>query len=92
VFASVELRVSLVRAVNSGISALVDANGRVVSKTYADDPYRHPRGSDGLLVSAPMMDLPQTPFSRVGNLFAQVCTAASAALLVAAWVLLRRSK
>jgi apolipoprotein N-acyltransferase len=92
VFASVELRVSLVRAVNSGISALVDANGRVVSKTYADDPYRHPRGSDGLLVSAPMMDLPQTPFSRVGDLFAQVCTAASAVLLGAAWVLRRRRK
>ncbi len=55
VFASVELRVSMVRAVNSGVSALIDPNGRVTQKTYADDPYRHPRGADGIVVTAPKM-------------------------------------
>ncbi len=42
VFGSVELRVSMVRAVNSGVSAYIDPNGRLLQKTYADDPYRHP--------------------------------------------------
>ena len=32
VFASVELRVSMVRAVNSGVSALIDPNGRVAAE------------------------------------------------------------
>ena len=40
VFATVELRVAMVRSVNSGVSALIDPNGRLLQKTYADDPYR----------------------------------------------------
>jgi apolipoprotein N-acyltransferase len=92
VFASVELRVSMVRAVNSGVSALIDANGRVVKKTYADDPYRHPRDADGILVSTPMMSSPATMFARVGNLFAMLCVAVSAALTGASWYMLRRSR
>ena len=92
VFASVELRVSMVRAVNSGVSALIDANGRVVKKTYADDPYLHPRDSDGVLVSTPLMSSPATLFSRVGNLFAMLCMAACAALLGTSWYMLRRSR
>jgi apolipoprotein N-acyltransferase len=81
VFASVELRVSMVRAVNSGVSALIDANGRVVESSYADDPYLHPRGPDGILVSTPMMTSAPTVFIRAGNLFADICVAACAALL-----------
>jgi apolipoprotein N-acyltransferase len=92
VFASVELRVSMVRAVNSGVSALIDPNGRVVKKTYADDPYLHPRDSDGVLVSTPIMTPPPTLFSRVGNLFATLCVATSAALLGVSWYMPRRSK
>src|SRR5260370_31690076 len=55
VFATVELRVSLARSVNSGVSALIDPNARALDKTYPDDPYRPPRGSYGVLVSAPNM-------------------------------------
>jgi apolipoprotein N-acyltransferase len=55
VFSAIELRVALVRAVNSGVSALIDPNGRLLERTYADDPYRDPRPADGLLVSAPKM-------------------------------------
>jgi apolipoprotein N-acyltransferase len=84
VFASVELRVSMVRAVNSGVSALIDPNGRVLQKSYANDPYRNPRSSDGILVSAPHMDGGHTLFVAVGNLFAYLCTAATLALLGAA--------
>jgi apolipoprotein N-acyltransferase len=73
VFASVELRVAMVRAVNSGISALVDPNGRLVSKSYADDPYRHPRPADGLLVAAPRMPGSDTVYVRYGYWFPTLC-------------------
>ncbi|RMH44492.1 MAG: apolipoprotein N-acyltransferase [Deltaproteobacteria bacterium] len=38
VFRAVELRADLVRAVNTGVSAFIDATGRVYAKTYAMDP------------------------------------------------------
>jgi apolipoprotein N-acyltransferase len=85
VFASVELRVGMVRAVNSGVSALIDPNGRVTAKTYADDPYRHPRGADGLMVTVPKMAGGHTVYVAVGNLFAYLCLAASVLLLGVSW-------
>jgi apolipoprotein N-acyltransferase len=85
VFAGVELRVSMVRAVNSGVSALIDANGRVVQRTYADDPYRHPRPSDGVVVSTPIMSSAETVYARVGNLFAYLCLAACLLALGVSW-------
>jgi apolipoprotein N-acyltransferase len=84
VFASVELRVSMVRAVNSGVSALIDPNGRVVRQTYADDPYRNPRAEDGIVVSVPRMPGSRTMFVAVGNLFAYLCMAATLALIAVA--------
>jgi apolipoprotein N-acyltransferase len=81
VFASVELRVGLVRAVNSGVSALIDPNGRVLEKSYANDPYRNPRSADGIVVSAPIMPGTKTPYVVIGNLFAYVCAAATLILL-----------
>jgi apolipoprotein N-acyltransferase len=85
VFASVELRVSMVRSVNSGISALIDPNGRVVQKTYANDPYRQPRSADGILVEAPYMAGGHTVFVAIGNLFAYLCLGASVLFLLVAW-------
>jgi apolipoprotein N-acyltransferase len=85
VFASVELRVSMVRAVNSGVSALIDPNGRVTAKTYANDPYRHPRAADGLMVTVPRMAGGHTVYVAIGNLFAYLCLAASVLLLGIAW-------
>lgn len=75
VFATVELRVALVRSVNSGISALIDPNGRLLAKTYADDPYRNPRESDALLVSAPMMRGGHTLYAAWGAWFPWLCAA-----------------
>ena len=69
VFAAVELRVGMVRAVNSGVSALIDPNGRLLRKTYADDPYREPRAADGMLVSAPRMAGGDTMYVRYGDWF-----------------------
>ena len=78
VYASVELRVAMVRAVNSGISALIDPNGRLVARTYADDPYREPRGADGILVDAPRMPGADTFYVRHGYWFQYLCIAAIA--------------
>jgi apolipoprotein N-acyltransferase len=75
VFATVEMRVGMVRSVNSGVSALIDANGRVLQKTYADDPYRHPRAADGIVVSAPRMEGGDTMYLRYGNWFVYLCLA-----------------
>ena len=84
VFAGVELRVSMVRAVNSGVSALIDPNGRLVQQTYANDPYRNPRAADGIVVTAPYMPGGHTVYVAVGNLFAYLCIAALILLGVAA--------
>jgi apolipoprotein N-acyltransferase len=85
VFASVELRVSMVRSVNSGVSALIDPNGRLLQKTYANDPYRNPRTSDRLSVSVPGMSGGHTVFVAVGNLFAYLCIAVTLACTLIAW-------
>jgi apolipoprotein N-acyltransferase len=84
VFASVELRLSMVRAVNSGISGLIDPNGRVLTKTYAEDPYRNPHAEDGIVVTAPGMPGGHTVYVAVGNLFAYLCVAATLILVVLA--------
>jgi apolipoprotein N-acyltransferase len=81
VFGSIELRVSMVRAVNSGVSASIDPNGRLLQKTYADDPYRSPRAEDGILVTVPLMPGAGTVYTAVGNLFACLCIAATLILI-----------
>ena len=78
VFSAIELRVALVRAVNSGISAAIDPNGRVTERTYADDPYRDPRPSDGIVVSVPKMSGGYTAFVAGGDWFAYLCAIAMA--------------
>jgi apolipoprotein N-acyltransferase len=85
VFSTIELRVALARSVNSGISALIDPNGRVLEKTYANDPYRDPRGSDGLLVSAPKMQGGHTLFVAWGSWFPCLCAVALLVLAVRAF-------
>jgi apolipoprotein N-acyltransferase len=80
VFASVELREAMVRAVNSGISALIDPNGRLLEQTRADDPYRDPRPPEGIVVSVPRLDGGHTLFVRLGCWFPWTCAVALALL------------
>jgi apolipoprotein N-acyltransferase len=89
VFATIELRVGMVRSVDSGISALIDPNGRVLQKTYADDPYRQPRAADGVVVSAPRMKGADTVYVRYGNWFAYLCIAAT--LVITVWAFRSRT-
>jgi apolipoprotein N-acyltransferase len=81
VFAGVELRVGMVRAVNSGVSAFIDPNGRLVQQTYADDPYRNPHAEDGIVVTVPRIEGGRTVYAAVGNLFAYLCIAATLLLI-----------
>jgi apolipoprotein N-acyltransferase len=81
VFASVEQRVSMVRAVNSGVSAFIDPNGRVIEKTYAVDPHFHPHPASSSLVRLPLLEGGHTVFAKAGNLFAYICALCVAFLL-----------
>jgi apolipoprotein N-acyltransferase len=80
VFASVELRETMVRAVNSGVSALIDPDGRLLVKTAAVDPYREPRPPEGVVVSAPGLAGGNTLFVRFGCWFPYTCSAVLALL------------
>jgi apolipoprotein N-acyltransferase len=84
VFTSVEQRTFMVRAVNSGVSAVIDANGRVVQRTYAVDPYWHPRPADKMLARVSLIEGGHTVYQAVGNLFAYLCAAFTAGLWSAA--------
>jgi apolipoprotein N-acyltransferase len=80
VFASVEQRTTMVRAVNSGVSAVIDPNGLVVQQTYAVDPYLHPRAADKMIATVPLIEGGHTVYQAVGNLFAHLCTLVTAVM------------
>lgn len=82
VFASVEQRVGMVRAVNSGVSAFIDPNGRVIEKTYAVDPHFHPHAATASLATVPLLEAGHTVFAKVGNLFAYICAFCTLFLLL----------
>src|SRR5262249_37696013 len=57
VFRSIENRLEMVRAVNTGVSAHVDAGGRVLARTESVDPTRAPGAAPvTLLVDVAMLD------------------------------------
>ena len=76
VYRAVELRLDLVRAVNTGVSTVIDAAGRVRKKTIAVDPDEGP-------VPAPPMTLledvailaPATLYATLGEWFGGLCLA-----------------
>ncbi len=73
VFGAVELRTPMVRAVNSGVSALIDASGRLRARTEAYDPYVNPRPATGLLVEVAAASGAATPFVSYGEWLAYLC-------------------
>jgi apolipoprotein N-acyltransferase len=85
VFRAVENRVPVIRAVNTGISAHVDSNGRVLS-VVEHEGRRKMIG--GKLVAQTLVDRRASLYSRFGDVFARViCCVAAAGLAV---LLLRR--
>lgn len=93
VFRAVELRTELVRSVNTGVSAHVDAGGRVRAQSYVIDPVADPRAPSGLLVEVALIEGGDTFYARVGDLFGYLCVAAVAGLwLVWPWLWRRRQR
>lgn len=90
VFRAVELRSDLVRSVTTGVSAHVDASGRVRERTYVVDPVITPRPVDGIVVEAALMAAGHTFYARHGNVFGYLCTAL-ALFLWLAWPRVRRA-
>lgn len=73
VFRAVELRLPLARAVNTGVSALIDGNGEILKSI--------PRLKEGVLsVSAPL-DGRRSAYALLGDWFAQLCLIACVLLL-----------
>ncbi|HEX2658790.1 MAG TPA: apolipoprotein N-acyltransferase, partial [Polyangia bacterium] len=80
VFRSVEHRLEMVRAVNTGVSAHIDAAGRVRSLLPSVDPDALPTPPPTkLLVEAALLERGGL-YGRVGDLFAWACLAAVLAL------------
>ena len=82
VFRAVENRLELVRAVNTGVSAHVDAAGRILARTDSVDPALTPDAPPAtLLVDLAMLDGGGL-YRHVGDLFGFGCAVSLIALLV----------
>jgi len=86
VFDSIEERSALVRSVNSGLSAFIDVNGRVIQKTYATDPYFLPEPASHSLRSLPLIEGGHTLYSYVGDLFSYLCCLYLTVLIVSGYM------
>ncbi len=84
VFRAVENRVPLVRAANTGISAIIDSDGRIVSQT--------PLFSEAFLNGTVRMGSGNTIYDRFGDAFAQCCLALSIVFTLAAFFRKKQKK
>jgi apolipoprotein N-acyltransferase len=80
VFRAVETRLDLVRAVNTGVSAFVDAAGRVRERGPLVDPSREPAEPFTFLADTALLET-HTFYARFGDVFGWACLAALASLL-----------
>jgi apolipoprotein N-acyltransferase len=87
VFRAVELRTEMVRAVNPGVSAYIDATGRVYAKTYSTDPTKEHRSTDKLLEEVALIEGGHTVYPAVGDLFGYTCVGITLFL----WLILPRA-
>jgi apolipoprotein N-acyltransferase len=87
IYRSIEQRTATVRAVNNGVSAYVDAAGRVVEHIPVRDTSKHPP-AEMLLVHPPLLEGGHTVYAAVGDLFGWLATA----FTLFAWLVLPRLK
>jgi apolipoprotein N-acyltransferase len=82
VFRAVEARTDLVRAVNTGVSAFIDASGRVTSRSYAVDPHLTPTPMTGHMDDMALMEGGHTFYARHGDVFGWTLTIATMLLWI----------
>ena len=92
VFRTVENRLEMVRAVNTGVSAHIDAAGRVRATLPAVDPDTEPPPAPMRMMADAALLERGGVYSRVGDLFAWACTLLFAALLFGVPERLRRRR
>lgn len=104
VFRAIENRVPVVRAVNTGISASIDSDGRIVAELHTNGQRTmipgvllmtdRPEGVDPSVQVAPrvLVDERESLYSTLGDAFAQTVSLVAAALVVALMVSRRRRK
>ena len=85
-FRSIESRRALIRATNTGISAIVDPVGRMVSRSG-------PGTRETLVADVPLIeDGSATPYLRYGDVFAWICVGLTSAGFIASLVAARRRR
>jgi apolipoprotein N-acyltransferase len=75
VYRSVELRLDLVRAVNTGVSAFVDSTGRVYHKSRSVDPDEQPSAPPVTLLDEVAVQQPSMIYATLGEWFGGLCLA-----------------
>jgi apolipoprotein N-acyltransferase len=80
IFRSIENRAPTARADNTGISGFIDSYGRITGQSVL------PVRTDGTLMQRVMLDGRISIYSRVGDVFAWTCLAATAVLIVIALI------
>ncbi len=84
VYAAVEQRISLARAVNPGISAIVDPAGRVIAQSQFVSPGGRILPPDTFLAAVPLFTSDTSFYTTVGHWFPHICQLLSLAILLRA--------
>jgi len=91
VFRAVENRISIARAVNTGVSGFIDGNGRIYSRVTTEDGRELGPGVVGYDCQPIYLDTRASVYGRYGDWFAGLCAALTGLVLLSAmfdrWVL-----
>jgi apolipoprotein N-acyltransferase len=91
VYAAVEQRTSMVRAVNPGVSAFIDPLGRLRARTQVVDPGSAGAQMQTQLARLPLLSGGYTAYDAIGDWFAYGCALWCMAVLIGAGVRHRRT-